>query len=139
MNSKKKETENATWNTTTGIERTDRYPKNDIFCMGCRDKLGCVLEYRYIQLDGWDRKVVFDTFKGTATVKCKCGTGRVIRGIGHDEEHDKEMLDVWLQEITNGNGGEHENSSEGTCDSYGADGETESLPEAVGSEREETQ
>jgi len=120
--------------TTSGNERTDRYPINDIFCVGCRTKLASVLEYRYIQLDGWDRKVVFDTFKGTATVKCKCGVGRVIRGVGHDEEQDKEMLDVWLQEINDCNNGESKNHSEGTrqtdgilADPSGNDGQAESL------------
>lgn len=119
MKTKKKDTESVTWNTTTGTERTDRYPKNDIFCMGCREKLGCVLEYRYIQLDGWDRKVVFDTFKGTATVKCKCGTGRVIRGIGHDEEQSKEMLDVWMDENSNSDIKQREANSEGERKSDG--------------------
>jgi len=103
---------NATWISKT-VTRTDKHNVNDIFCLACRSKLGRVDEYRLICLNGWDRQAVFDIEKGTVTVKCKCGVGRVIRSRGDHEEGYKENLGVWLQEINDELGGEHQDTDKG--------------------------
>lgn len=80
---------------------TAKQSSNDIFCMSCQTKLGRVEDHRHIRLNGWDRQPVFDIEKGTVTVKCVCGTGRVIRSRGNHEEGYKENLDVWIREEDN--------------------------------------
>lgn len=92
-------TESVTWITMDTSTRTDKPSMNDIFCMACRAKLGRVVEHNYIYLNGWDRQAVFDIKKGTVTVKCKCGVGRVIRDRGN---HDEETMNVWDQEDDTG-------------------------------------
>ena len=104
--------QNVTW-ISEKVTRTNKRNINDIFCMGCRAKLGKVDEYRYIYLNGWDRQAVIDLEKGTVTVKCKCGVGRVIRNRGNHEEGYKENLGVWLEEINSELGGEREDSDQG--------------------------
>lgn len=88
------------------------FSNNDIFCMACRAKLGYVVDHNYIHLHGWDRQAVFDINKGTVTVKCKCGVGRVIRDRGNHDEGRKESMDVWLETNTNSDHGEHEDHSQ---------------------------
>jgi len=71
--------------TVDNFKRTDKIPMNDIFCRGCGSKLGKVVDHRYVNLDGYDRKCMVDLVIGTVTVKCKCGVGRVIRRRGDDD------------------------------------------------------
>lgn len=104
--------ESVTW---TGMDidyRTDKRALNDIFCMACRAKLGRVVDHNLIYLNGWDRQPVFNIELGTVTVKCKCGVGRVIRNRGNHDEGSKESMNVWLQEINEGSGGEHQSHSQ---------------------------
>lgn len=100
------------WTTTNGDERTDKYPINDVFCMGCRKRIARVHEYRYIHLEGYDRMAVIDCKQGTATVKCLCGVGRVIRSRGNDDKGEKGELNVWLQEIVEDSSGKLDVDSE---------------------------
>ena len=103
--------------TISGDEVTGKFPVNDIFCTTCRALLAKVLNYRHIQLEGWDRKVLFDSEKGTATVRCKCGTCRVIRPKGDSNEGEKESLNVWLEEIGDSDSGVDEIPDEGSSTS----------------------
>jgi hypothetical protein len=84
----------------------------DIRCLACEKKIALIREYRHVYLKGWDCRAVIDLEKGTVTVKCECGVGRVIRSRGNDFRCDKEMLSVWLEEINEANSGTHEDSDE---------------------------
>lgn len=104
--------ENVMWSTMNTDTRTDKVPENDIFCMGCRAKLGRVIDHKIIHLTGWDRMALFDCEKETVTVKCRCGVGRVIRRRGNHDEGFKENLNVWMEEASDSSSGEHEDRSQ---------------------------
>ncbi len=101
------------WTLMNGDERTRNYPIREISCMGCSEVIAKIHDYRYIHLTGVDRKAVIDTQKNTVTVKCRCGTGSVLRARDKYDEGEKENLSVWLQEINHSNGGELQDPGKG--------------------------
>ena len=103
-----------TWIGTT-ILRTDRPNIVKLHCLACRRVMGIVEDKRFAELIVWDSRILFDMERSKVTIKCHCGSIKVVSKLANHEDGSREDLGVWLQEINDESFGEHEDIDEGKC------------------------